>query len=136
VASGDALAVFEDGEFDFVCSIIVLQHLPLRRVLERAISELCRVLSPGGALLFQLPTHIPPWHRVQARPRLYRALRRVGAPPMLLLRAGLIPISVLSLPEATVRRCILEAGGRVERVETETEASGVRSATYVVSRDN
>jgi len=135
VASGDALAAFEDGEFDFVCSIIVLQHLPFRSVLERAIAELCRVLRPGGALVFQLPTHVPPRHRIQARPRLYRALRRVGAPPTLLLRAGLIPISVRSLPEATVRRCVVEAGGRVEKVVTETETTGVRSATYVVSQE-
>jgi SAM-dependent methyltransferase len=40
---------FEDGSFDLVCGHAVLHHLPR---LEAALSELHRVLRPGGALAF------------------------------------------------------------------------------------
>jgi SAM-dependent methyltransferase len=40
---------FEDGSFDLVCGHAVLHHLPH---LEAALSELHRVLRPGGALAF------------------------------------------------------------------------------------
>jgi SAM-dependent methyltransferase len=48
------LSVFPDGTFDLVVSSIVLQHIE-PAVATRFLRELCRVLAPGGALVFQLP---------------------------------------------------------------------------------
>jgi SAM-dependent methyltransferase len=52
--AGD-LSLFADASFDFVYTTLVLQHIepPLSR---RYISELIRVLAPGGLLVFQLPS--------------------------------------------------------------------------------
>ena len=47
---GDALALpFEDGSFDAVCAMDLLEHLESP---ERAIAEASRVLAPGGLFFF------------------------------------------------------------------------------------
>ena len=51
----DDLRIFPDGHFDFIYSNITLQHMP-PRYSRRYIAEFVRVLAPGGALLFQLPS--------------------------------------------------------------------------------
>jgi SAM-dependent methyltransferase len=50
------LALFEDNRFDFVFSILVLQHMR-PDLAKRYIAEFIRVLAPGGLLLFQQPSH-------------------------------------------------------------------------------
>jgi ubiquinone/menaquinone biosynthesis C-methylase UbiE len=56
--SASNLAIFESGTFDLIYSRLVLQHLPPR--LERAyLTEMIRVLAPGGLLVFQLPSGEP-----------------------------------------------------------------------------
>ena len=50
------LLVFPSGEFDFVYSNIVLQHVHPDITLAY-LSEFLRVLRPGGLLIFQLPSH-------------------------------------------------------------------------------
>lgn len=50
------LRVLEDGEFDFIYSNIVLQHLPPELTL-KYLEEFRRVLRPGGLMIFQLPSH-------------------------------------------------------------------------------
>jgi SAM-dependent methyltransferase len=55
------LGLFETGAFDFVFSVLVLQHMePVYSM--RYVRELVRVLSTGGILCFQLPSEpaIPP----------------------------------------------------------------------------
>ena len=57
------LSLFSDASFDFVYSTLVLQHMA-PRYSTRYITELVRVLVPGGLLVFQLPSHrsadVPP----------------------------------------------------------------------------
>lgn len=48
------LRVFAGGEFDFVYSLITLQHIAPEYA-RGYIAEFVRVLAPGGAVLFQLP---------------------------------------------------------------------------------
>jgi SAM-dependent methyltransferase len=49
------LKMFADGQFDFVLSLLVLQHM--RPALAKSyLAEFMRVLAPGGLLLFQQPT--------------------------------------------------------------------------------
>ena len=53
------LRVFPDARFDFVCSLLTLQHLEPRHA-RFYIAEFLRVCAPGGAVLFQLPTRTKP----------------------------------------------------------------------------
>lgn len=48
------LGLFKDAYFDFILSIIVLQHMEPRYFL-RYITEFLRILKYGGILIFQLP---------------------------------------------------------------------------------
>lgn len=52
----DELSLFGDGQFDFVLSLIVLQHMRPEYA-KKYIAEFLRVLAPGGALVFQMPSH-------------------------------------------------------------------------------
>ena len=49
------LSLFEDGSFDFIYSNITLQHIE-PRYQEPYLTELLRVLAPGGLFVFQLPS--------------------------------------------------------------------------------
>jgi SAM-dependent methyltransferase len=54
---GDALDLpFEDGSFDRIIAAEVLEHIPDD---ERAISELSRVLAPGGRIAVTVPARFP-----------------------------------------------------------------------------
>jgi ubiquinone/menaquinone biosynthesis C-methylase UbiE len=53
------LALFPDASFDFVCSLITLQHIPTVHT-RTYIREFVRICAPGGAVLFQLPRREPP----------------------------------------------------------------------------
>jgi SAM-dependent methyltransferase len=55
----DDLSLFESGIFSFAYSNVVLQHIAPPRA-ERYLEELLRVVSPGGVVVFQLPSHPRP----------------------------------------------------------------------------
>jgi 2-polyprenyl-3-methyl-5-hydroxy-6-metoxy-1,4-benzoquinol methylase len=61
----DDLAAFADASFDFVYSMIVLQHMP-QEMQHGYISEFFRVLKPGGVAMFHTPegpdSGHPGWH--------------------------------------------------------------------------
>jgi SAM-dependent methyltransferase len=52
------LSCFADGTFDFVYSVITLQHVA-PEYSRRYIAEFLRVLAPGGVALFQIPARAP-----------------------------------------------------------------------------
>ncbi len=57
VVKGDALDLpYGDGAFDCVVASEILEHVPQD---DRAISELVRVLKPGGALAITVPRWLP-----------------------------------------------------------------------------
>jgi 2-polyprenyl-3-methyl-5-hydroxy-6-metoxy-1,4-benzoquinol methylase len=126
----DDLGAYDDDSFDLVLSLIVLQHLPTSSSIETFIAEFCRVLRPHGLLAFQASTHIPPYHRIQPRPRLYRLLRRSGARPDLLHRMGLTPITMRAIAESRVRALLEENGVRLIDVQRSMSPTRVKSATY------
>jgi len=64
------LRAFRDGTFDFVYSRLVLQHIPPTAA-QTYVSELVRVLAPGGVLMFQIPEPLE-----QDPDALYRAEER------------------------------------------------------------
>lgn len=53
----DDLALFADNTFDFIYSVIVLQHMRPEYA-RRYIQEFLRVLAPGGMLIFQIPSEL------------------------------------------------------------------------------
>jgi SAM-dependent methyltransferase len=56
-AAGDATAMpFPDGRFDIVVAAEVLEHIPHD---QRAISEIARVLTPGGIAAVTVPAWLP-----------------------------------------------------------------------------
>lgn len=59
------LALFPDDSFDFVLSLLVLQHIEPRYA-KRYIAEFIRVLKPGGVAVFQVPTGN--WSQSPSRP--------------------------------------------------------------------
>jgi len=50
------LKIFADNKFDFVLSLITLQHLPTSLV-KKYIKEFIRVVKPGGLVVFEMPDH-------------------------------------------------------------------------------
>jgi len=135
VNPGSDLAQFGDGRFDLVYSSIVLQHVPRRDWIESYLAEFARVLRPGGAIVFTLPSHIPLVYRAQWRRRLYHGLRRLGVPAdTVYRRLRLQPIAMSFLDERSVTSTLQRGGARVLRAQTWGASgvanSGVRSTRY------
>jgi ubiquinone/menaquinone biosynthesis C-methylase UbiE len=53
----DDLRIFAENSFDFVMSLIVLQHMP-NRYKTSYLKEFLRVLKPGGVVMFTVPSHV------------------------------------------------------------------------------
>ena len=135
VNPGSDLAQFGDGRFDLVYSSIVLQHVPRRDWIESYLAEFARVLRPGGAIVFTLPSHIPLVYRAQWRRRLYHGLRRLGVPAdTVYRRLRLQPIAMSFLDEGSVRAALQRGGARVLHAHTWGASgianTGVRSTRY------
>jgi 2-polyprenyl-3-methyl-5-hydroxy-6-metoxy-1,4-benzoquinol methylase len=91
------LSLFEDGSFDLVYTMIVLQHMP--QPLQRGyVTEFFRVLRPGGVAMFEMPDgpdyqHPNEW------------------------------LSMYGVPRATVEEWVAEDGARLVDVELIPEPS-------------
>jgi SAM-dependent methyltransferase len=88
------LRLFADGTFDFAVSSIVLQHIEPSIALGY-LAELCRVLAPAGALVFQAPAR-----RREAGDPQGTSGPQTSDPPADAYRALL---SVTGIPAAAVR---------------------------------
>ena len=100
------LAPFADGSFDFVYSSLTLQHM--QPALARGyILELCRVLAPGGVLLFQLPT------RPARPPSPLRRVLRAGYRLWLRRVRRRALIDMFGTPEVQVEALVRGAGCRL-----------------------
>jgi SAM-dependent methyltransferase len=134
------LASFGDGEFDLVVSFIVLQHVPDRAVISSYIREMARILTPGGAMVVQMPASMPLRQRIQWRRRAYRGLRMARVPERTLYdRLGLDPIRMNWLPRRDVEAAIRLGGARVVAVQDGWLGDGSRvgredNLTYIATR--
>jgi ubiquinone/menaquinone biosynthesis C-methylase UbiE len=136
VNTGPGLQGFADASFDLVYTSNVLQHIPDAALIQSYVSELARVLGPGGLLCLQLPSAIPARHRVQPRRRAYHALRALRVPRRVLFRRlRLQPIAMSALPAGEVVTTLERAGARVVAVDSVPVAGGVVSSTYFATRD-
>lgn len=127
--SGD-LRAFADDSFDFILSIIVLQHIP-NTLTREYLTEFVRVLRPGGVAAFTLPSHgrltlegigrrVPnSWQNVYRR-------RKYGYEDVM----GFYP-----LRRKRVEDTIMRAGGQILHVEEEHMAGPhFKSYLYVVGK--
>ena len=129
------LALVEAGTFDFVLSLIVLQHVPSGRAALGYVAEFLRVLRPGGLLVFQLPTEIALRNRRQLRRRAYTLLRELGVSERFLYgRAGLHPVRMIAVPRAKVEAAVAADGGVVVQAAPDDLAGGMGSYRYYVRR--
>lgn len=111
------LRLLPDGSFDFVYSLITLQHMEPAYAL-RYIAEFLRVAAPGGAILFQLPAAIPAPPPRKPRPfklwpdtlfkRLYRDLRAK-------LTLGAV-MEMHAIPREAVEAALHDAGAEILNV--------------------
>ncbi len=99
LVSGDRLDGVDDASADAAVCYLVLQHLPRRSLVTGYVSELGRVLRPGGEAFVQLPVLDP-----GLVPRLWRALRTPAA------RASRPELRGVRLTRAEVDRAVRDAG--------------------------
>lgn len=93
---GPDLSAFDDGTFDLVLSILVLQHIP-PDLSQTYVREFARVAAHGGILLFQVPS-------ARRRPERRRSpLARVAAR---VLHHGRVVLDMYPLPRTTVERIL------------------------------
>jgi len=136
VGAQDELDLLPAEDFDFVVSLLVLQHLPSADDVEQVVYSLTRRVAAGGALVLQVPSELPPRRRIQSRRRAYTILRGIGLPaPVLLGRLGLDPIRTTALSAERLGAAVETAGGTVLSSKAD-DASGphVPSRRYVVTR--
>jgi ubiquinone/menaquinone biosynthesis C-methylase UbiE len=102
------------NSFDLVCCLVTLQHVPDRNVIGSYMREFVRVASPGGVIVFQLPTRVA-W-RVRLRPRtvIARAIWRLPSQPAVVRRfLGSGSRTLTALPEQSVRDILTSSGAEI-----------------------
>lgn len=115
---GGDLRGFHDGQFGFVYTSIVLQHIAPRYT-KRYLAELVRVLKPGGVLVFQLldefrASAVARWRQ---RLGLRRRMRKLAS-----RRNGNHCMDLHCIREANVRRLLQAAGAKVVDVRLTNSA--------------
>jgi SAM-dependent methyltransferase len=130
------LRLFPSASFDLICTFRVLQHLPDAKAIQVVLADFLRTLRPGGLLVFQLLSDIPPRHRLQMRRRLYNGLRTAGVPARVLHeRLGLAPIRMRFIPEPAVLAFLQAHGARVLEVQHDQPANpAISSRVYYVTK--
>jgi SAM-dependent methyltransferase len=122
---------FEDKNFDFVFTTLVLQHLPTQRMILNYIAEFVRVANEGGVVVFQLPVRVPLRHRLQLRRRAWAALASVGVPRSWMFRkAGLAPIQMNGISRREVEKFTRAQGADVRAVERFDPKEGAFHSYY------
>ena len=102
------LSIFPAGQYDFICSMIALQHTPPRFQLSY-IADFARLLKPGGCACFQT-IHARGWRRwVPDAFADFIRKRRSG---------GKAFIPLYGLPSRDIRETLERGGARVVRLES------------------
>jgi SAM-dependent methyltransferase len=131
---GPDLRPFPDASFDLIYSNVTLEHVPEREAIELYIREFVRTLKRGGLLVFQLPSGMSLWRKIQPRRRLYAALRGCHVPRHLLYKLGLYPIRMNFIPERAVKSLLESCGARVLEVAELYSGGTLPSRMYFVTK--
>lgn len=104
----DDLSLFPSNQYDFICTLICLQHMP-KSLQGKYLDEFVRLLKPGGGVLYFQAIHghswrayVPDWSA-----DLYRKFKHHGRPH----------IPLYAIPVKRVRKQIRRAGGTIERYD-------------------
>ncbi len=127
------LSLFGSGEFDFVLSRIVLQHME-PSLAESYIREFIRTAKPGGVVLFQVPSARIEAGAESSRLQRVREMGLRSAAAHLRGRLTGTGMEMHCVPRARVEEIVAGAGGSVLDV-TPDDAAGetFESYTYAVS---
>jgi len=118
IASEASQLPFEENTFDFVFTVLVLQHLPSKGMILQYISEFLRVAKDHGTIVFQVPSRVPLRRRIQPRRRLWSLLASVGFPPTLLFRRlGLAPVRMNGISKQAIEKFVCAHGAHLQGVE-------------------
>jgi len=121
------LAVFASGEFTFMYSNVVLQHLEPDTALG-FLRELLRVVAPGGTLVFQLPSHPrPPEEQKTVQPmpaEAYRVSIQVESELPTDVRPGAEVVVVVSVTNASDHQWVQQDSGAIRLGNHWLTASG------------
>src|ERR1035438_7004474 len=113
VTSETQVLPFADKSFDFIFTVLVLQHLPEKRTILNYIAEFVRVAKPNGVVVFQLPNEVPLRQRLQIRRRLWWLLSSIGIPRSWLFKElGLAPIKMNGIARNEVEKFIRSCGAK------------------------
>jgi SAM-dependent methyltransferase len=108
------LASLPSESFDFVLSLITLQHVSSRAAIRAYIREFARVTAPGGVIVFQLPTSVGWQIRLHPLRLANRALRALPVAPRWALRRVMgYSMRLVSLPEHEVRSILADCHAHV-----------------------
>lgn len=122
LGEGSGLDSIADDSVDFVYTCRVLQHMSPQSA-HSYVREFLRVVSPGGVVVFQIPSEPVPG-------TVGKLLRAVPAALADRLRSGM---QMHGTPLAAMTRTVAEAGGVTVSVEDDTNAGPRwRSHLYVV----
>ncbi len=131
VANDSAHLPFADSTFDFLFTVLVLQHLPTKQAILRYISEFIRVAKENGVVVFQLPNEVPLRRRIQLRRRLWSWLSLVGVPePWLFKNLGLAPILINGISRQEIEAHILAQSAKLRAVERYDPGEGAFHSYY------
>jgi len=128
------LAAIGSASFDFVVSLLTLQHIPSQWA-RRCVSELVRILAPGGMLVFQAPHgEVCPKYWKRAKTSVRRAALailpfRLGHRLQQLVTGQYAVIEMHALERVVAMAEIERAGGRVLRI-IEDRCSGADWISY------
>lgn len=130
--NGNDLKIFKDKRFDFIYSGIVLQHLPSREAVKMYILEFNRILKDDGLLVFQIPSKIPWYFKLQAVKKIYSSLRFIGLSDKFLYKElGLYPIKMSAIEKDDMENFLLKAGFKVLTVKDDSYCGpSIESKTY------
>jgi ubiquinone/menaquinone biosynthesis C-methylase UbiE len=122
---------FADESFDFVYSVLVLQHIPRRDAILAYIAEFIRVAADKGVIVFQLPNEVPFWRRIQLRRRLWSWLASLGIPKSWLFRKlHLSPIPMNGISRQEIENFVRARGAKVLAVERYDSREGPFHSYY------
>lgn len=120
------LSLFGDASFDFLLSLIVVQHIPKRTAIHY-LRDMCRVLRPGGVLAVELPLEaVRPWGslREPIRNVALRARQRLTGRPGMEMNVW---------PRPQVERLLAGGGLQVESI-VERSSDRWRHGLWIAKR--
>jgi SAM-dependent methyltransferase len=131
ISSDSGVLPFADESFDFVFSVLVLQHIPRRDTILGYIAEFIRVATDKGVIVFQLPIEVPLWRRIQLRRRLWSWLASLGIPESWLFRKlHLAPIPINGISRQEIENFVRARGAKVQAVERYDSREGPFHSYY------